>query len=63
MSLGPTRYRAVVLTCSIGRLNLGDNGLHIYLSDNCDVLLENLSIFWFCTGNQANSKVVLLPSD
>jgi len=59
----PTRYREVVLTCSIGRLNLGDNGLHIYLSDNCYLLLENLSVFWFCTGNQANSKVVLLPSD
>ena len=26
--------REVVLTCSIGRLNLGDNGLHIYLTDN-----------------------------
>ncbi len=30
---GPTRHRVVVLTCSIGRLNLGDNGLHIYISD------------------------------
>jgi len=59
----PTRYREVVLTCSIGRLNRGDKGLHIYLSDNCYVLWENLSVFWFCTGNQANSKVVLLPSD
>jgi len=56
---------AVLLrTCSIGRLNLGGNGLlHLYLSDNCYVLWENLSVFWFCTGNQADSKVVLLPSD
>jgi len=30
----PTRYREVVLTCTIGHLNLGDKGLHIYLSDN-----------------------------
>ena len=30
---GPTRHRVVVLTCSIEHLNLGDNGLHIYISD------------------------------
>jgi len=29
--------REVVLTCSIGQLNLGDNGLHIYINDRHQV--------------------------
>ncbi len=46
----------MVLTCSIGHLNLGDNGLHIYVSDNCHVLLKTLSVLWFCTSSQSNSR-------
>jgi hypothetical protein len=52
----PTRYREVVLTCSIGQLKLGDNGLHIYVSDNGHVLWKTLSVLWFCTSSQPNSS-------
>ena len=52
----PTRYREVVLTCSIRRVNSGDNGLHIYVSDNCYVLLKTLNILLFCASYQSNSR-------
>jgi hypothetical protein len=34
MKKGPARNRMVVMTYSIGHLNLGGNRLHIYISDN-----------------------------
>jgi hypothetical protein len=52
----PTRYREVVLTCFIGQLNLGDNRLHIYVSDNCHVLCKNLAFCGFALAINQNSR-------
>ena len=48
----PTRCREVVLTCSRGRLDLGDDGLHIYVNDNCYLLLETSAFAGFALAIQ-----------
>jgi len=52
----------VVLTCSIGHLNLGDNGLHIYISDYGHALFKT-SVFCGFAPAVIKPNAVLLPSD